>query len=79
MCVQRSLSALILALPRQVFKPLNLDAAGKPPNGGSLHPLLKVRAQPLSSVDGGVAFCSRWLELALSAALDCPDMLGGPF
>eukprot|EP00966_Prymnesium_polylepis_P061972 1438022-Prymnesium_polylepis.1 len=28
----------------QVFKPLNLDAAGKPPAGGALHPLLKVRS-----------------------------------
>ena len=28
----------------QAFKPLNLEAAGKPPAGGSLHPLMKVRA-----------------------------------
>ena len=28
----------------QTFKPLNLEAAGKPPVGGSLHPLMKVRA-----------------------------------
>jgi len=27
----------------QIFKPLNLDAAGKAPAGGALHPLLKVR------------------------------------
>jgi phenylalanyl-tRNA synthetase alpha chain len=26
-----------------VFKPLNLDAAGKPPTGGALHPILKVK------------------------------------
>jgi len=28
----------------QVFKPLNLEAEGKPPTGGSLHPLMKVKA-----------------------------------
>ena len=27
-----------------VFKPLNLDASGKPPSGGALHPLMKVRS-----------------------------------
>ena len=27
----------------QTFKPLNFDAAGKPPAGGALHPLMKVR------------------------------------
>jgi len=27
-----------------VFKPLNFDAAGKPPTGGALHPILKVRS-----------------------------------
>ena len=26
------------------FKPLNFEAAGKPPNGGCLHPLMKVRS-----------------------------------
>ena len=26
------------------FKPLNLSAAGKPPTGGALHPLMKVRS-----------------------------------
>ena len=26
------------------FKPLNFDAAGKPPSGGALHPLMKVRS-----------------------------------
>ena len=27
-----------------VFKPLNFNAAGKPPTGGALHPLMKVRS-----------------------------------
>ena len=28
----------------QTFKPLNFDAAGKPPSGGALHPLMKVKS-----------------------------------
>merc|ERR1719163_479434 len=28
----------------QTFKPINFDALGKPPQGGALHPLMKVRS-----------------------------------
>ena len=28
------------------FKPLNLDACGRAPSGGALHPLMKVRLRP---------------------------------